>query len=96
MGKWVVDGQRRKTPGGAEVVARGQRFTFDTDYVKGDSFREETYFTDEEMKQKFRDMAMPVAMSSESWQKRIEDIIEAAFNLDQLDDVNDLTKLLAP
>ena len=96
IAKYVVDGQRRVTPGGAEVVARGQRFRCDTDYIKGDTLQKETYFTDEEVKEKFRNMARPMAIASESWQKHIEKVITAAYSLEEFDDITEFTLLLAP
>jgi len=96
IGKWVEAGQWRKMPGRAEVVARGKTYVGETEYAKGDPWSEETYFTDEDLKRKFRDMALPLALSSEAWQQKIERIIEMAYDLERVKEVNLFTQLLSP
>ncbi len=96
LSEWNVNGQWRKLPAKIVVTARGRSYESETEYTKGDPWLKDTYFTDEEIKAKFRNMSGPVAITSEKWQRQIEKIMDMTFDLDKVKDISDLTRLLSP
>lgn len=83
------------SPTSVEVIARGQTFSGSTSYAKGAPWTPETYFADEELKEKFREMALQSAIGQQNPQKQIEKIIEIVYNLEKVEDITELAELLS-
>jgi 2-methylcitrate dehydratase PrpD len=86
----------KKLPAEVEIVARGEIFRDQQDNTKGDNWLKETRSTDEELKEKFRRNAYSVSTLSNLWRRKVENAIETIFELENLRDVNDLTRLVVP
>ena len=83
-------------PPSVEVIARGQTFRGRAVRDKGDPGDKETYFTDGELKEKFRELALPIHPGSQSWEDRTKEAIEVVFNLEKVEDLGELTRMLSP
>ncbi|MBI2906622.1 MAG: MmgE/PrpD family protein [Chloroflexi bacterium] len=91
---WPLEDQLRKEPTSILVAARGKTFEGYTEYAKGDPWTEETYFSDDDLRAKFRDLASSLSIASTSWRKRIEEIIDTIARLEQVE-VADLVRLFS-
>ena len=90
---WPLEEQIRKRPTSVCVTAKGKTFEGYTDYAKGDPWSKETYFSDEDIAAKFRDLASWAHIASTSWRDRMEEIIEAVMSLEQRE-AGDVIRLL--
>ncbi|MFC2018993.1 MmgE/PrpD family protein [Chloroflexota bacterium] len=88
-------GAIKEIPTTVEIVARGQTFTASTRYAKGDPWSDETIMTDDELKGKFRINSVGVLTCSCHWREQIEQIIDTIFSLEELTDLDHLTRLLS-
>jgi 2-methylcitrate dehydratase PrpD len=78
-------------PSRIEVTARGTTFAAERDYVKGSPSPDpRTYFTDEELVAKFRHNAKGILDPS-----AVDAVVDTVFGLELVNDVADLTRLLA-
>lgn len=93
--EWPRQEQVTRLPTSLYVTARGRPFEAHGDYAKGDPWTPETYFTDEDLKAKFTDMAKSAKVASKRWREKLETIIETVFRLHEVDDLGCLTTLLA-
>ncbi|SAL54689.1 MmgE/PrpD [Caballeronia udeis] len=82
-------------PPTVEVRARGQVYRGSALYAWGDP-APESRFTDDDIRAKFRDLALSVNPGSVSWGGRVERLIETVENLESLKNLNPLTMLLSP
>lgn len=92
MQAWPLEDQIRKRPTSIVVTARGKTFEDYTEYAKGDPWSPETYFSDEDLKNKFRDLASQANIASTSWRERMEEIMETVLRIEQVE-VSDLIRL---
>lgn len=83
----------RKRPTSVYVTARGRIFEGYTESAAGDPWEPETYLTDRELQNKFRDLGAGAHRPNGDWQRRLEEIIEAVDKLEEIE-VADLTRLL--
>ncbi len=83
-------GRWKRCPTSIQVIARGETFDASSDYAKGDPWIEDTRMSDDEVKNKFRNFSHEALRSA-----KIEEIIEKVFELEKLDNVTKLSKLLA-
>ncbi len=90
------DGQYRLMPSSIEVSARGQTFTAYTEVCKGDPWTEDTYFTDDELKEKFRSLARPLHAGVDGWPRAVENGVELVLGLEHVADVREVTASLEP
>lgn len=81
-------------PASVEVVARGQTFNRSALQAKGDPFEKATYFTDEELADKFREMAMALGADSR-WRRRVEKIVSTTYGLERVRQVAELSRLMS-
>lgn len=86
-------GRAHKPATSLEVIAGGRKFIVSTDYAKGDPWTPETYFTDEELKEKFREMALQSAVGQRGPREQIEKIIETVYSLEKVEKIEELTEL---
>ncbi|MFH1485555.1 MAG: MmgE/PrpD family protein [Chloroflexota bacterium] len=93
-GKWSREDWLVKVPNIVTVRAKGKTFEGYGEYAKGDPWTKDAFMTDEELKAKFMDLAIWANMASETWRHRLEKIMEMVWQLEKLDDVSELTKLL--
>lgn len=91
---WPLAEQIRKRPTSVYVTAKGKTFEGYTDYAKGDPWSKETYFSDEDIVTKFRDLAVWANIASTSWRDRMEEIIETVLALEQ-HEAGDLIRLFS-
>ncbi|MBI2907714.1 MAG: MmgE/PrpD family protein [Chloroflexi bacterium] len=82
---WPLEDQIRKRPTSVAITAKGKTFEGYTEYAKGDPWSPETYFTDEDIQAKFRDLASAAHIASTSWRDRMEEIIATVMRLDQVE-----------
>ncbi|MFC1981268.1 MmgE/PrpD family protein, partial [Chloroflexota bacterium] len=85
----------REVPTTVEVTERRQVFSETVKYAKGDPWDLDYRMSDEDFKNKFRLNALSQIPMSLEWRRKIEDTIESCLNLEKLDNVNDLTRLMA-
>jgi 2-methylcitrate dehydratase PrpD len=79
-------------PARIELSARGKTFTAERTYPKGSPSPDpDTFFTNEELIAKFLHNAKDV-ISPEAAQQ----VVEATMNLENIEDINEITRLLAP
>lgn len=83
-------GKYRKAPLVVEVWARGQKFTGSAEYSKGESWNPDYKLTTEELVEKFEGNASEVLD-----QRQIHQIVEVVDNLEEIDDINEVTLLLS-
>lgn len=79
----------KRTPASADVIARGQKFSAREDYPKGDPWTDESRMTDEELKEKFRNMSYQFLCKA-----HIEKAIDLIYNLEQVDSTSKLVSCL--
>ncbi|MBI2907454.1 MAG: MmgE/PrpD family protein [Chloroflexi bacterium] len=89
---WPLEDRIRKWPTSLVITAKGKTFEGYTEYTKGDPWSKETYFTDEDIQAKFRDLASAAHAASTSWRERMEEIIATVMRLEQVE-VADLMRL---
>lgn len=92
--KWSREDHLLKVPNIVTIRAKGKTFEGYGEYAKGDPWTPETFMSDDELKAKFRDMAVWANIASTSWRERLEEIMETVWRLETLDDVSELTRLL--
>ncbi len=80
---WSLEDRIRKRPTSVSLTAKGKTFEGYTEYAKGDPWSKETYFSDEDIVAKFRDLASWANIASTSWRDRMEEIIETVQGLEQ-------------
>jgi 2-methylcitrate dehydratase PrpD len=85
-----------KFPTSVEVMSKKGVFRASTEYVKGDPWTEETYFTDDELKKKFLIFASSVFDGSEKWLQQMDSVIDMVFNAEKLVNVAELCDSLGP
>jgi hypothetical protein len=85
-----------KLPTSVEVSAKGKVFRAFTEYTKGDPWTEETYFADEELKEKFLNFASPVFSSSGKWNEQMRSVTDRVFKLEELSAMAGLVDSLSP
>lgn len=85
-----------KLPTAIEVQTPGKTFHSFTEYTKGDPWTEETYFSDDELKQKFLVFASTLFAESEKWREQLNSLIEIVFNAETILNVADLCNNLGP
>lgn len=83
----------KEVPVTVEIIARGQTFVETVNYATGDPWEAEFRMDDEELKTKFRVNACSLLPLSAKWRQRVEEIVAACLNLEQLANVNQLTQL---
>ncbi len=90
--------QPKKVPTTVEVSARGKVYKESVEYAKGDppAWVEGMEMTDDELKKKFRNQAVDVLSMSNNWRQKIEKAIETSYNLERVNDVTELIRLLSP
>lgn len=87
----------REAPTTVEVIARGQTFTESVKYHLGNNaWSKEFKMTDEQIEQKFRVNSASILPVSTVWRRKIEGIISACRDLENLSDVQELTKWFRP
>jgi 2-methylcitrate dehydratase PrpD len=84
-------GKYRKAPLVVEVWARGQKFTGSAEYSKGESWHPDYRLTKDELISKFKGNVYKVLD-----EKQIHQIVETVDHLEEIDDVNAVTCLVAP
>ncbi|MFC2039765.1 hypothetical protein ACFLTW_01125, partial [Chloroflexota bacterium] len=89
--------QPKKVPTTVEVTTHGKVYSAHADFAKGDppQWVEGMALSDAEIIQKFRNQAVGVAEVSGKWSEQVEDAIKIIMNLENLKDINELTRLLA-
>ncbi|MES2186614.1 MAG: MmgE/PrpD family protein [Pseudomonadota bacterium] len=93
-GTWGLEKNELKVPSRAVVRARGTEFVATSDYAYGDAWEEAPRYTDQDVIEKFRRMANTLAPLSDRWAMRVERMVERVLNVDEIDDVRDLTAVL--
>ena len=83
-----------KLPTSVAVHARGKVFSAFAEYAKGDPWTEETFFTDDELKEKFLIFAASVFQGSEKWYHQMTSVVDVVFNLETLENVSNLFDFL--
>jgi 2-methylcitrate dehydratase PrpD len=83
----------RKTSASVIVKAKGKVFTEKAEYAKGNPWDEKTRLSNEELIEKFKRFTTRLTRPSKSWNRRIEKIIDLILNLENMDNVNGLTRL---
>lgn len=92
---WTEEGVIKRLPASCMVTARSTEFSGTAEAGLGNEWFDDTRLSDDDLRAKFRAMAQPMADASEIWGERVEEIMEAAFAVDRLDDVRGLGRLLA-
>ena len=85
LARWIEEGQFRRIPASVEVHTPAGVLTASAEMAWGDPWSEETYFTDEALRAKFRDM-----LSDDG---RADQVIELIDNLEEVDDLGGLCVL---
>lgn len=86
--------QPKRVPTRVEIHCRGKVFEKSGEYAKGDPWLPETVFSDEEIKEKYMSNATEISSFSIEWDKKCEEAIDKIYNLERLDNLVELTKLL--
>ena len=86
----------RRVPVTVEVRTKSALYRHSVEYSLGDPWSPETVLGDEDLQAKFISNASPLALASPSWLLRIDKIIGMILELDKLDDINYLTRMLVP
>jgi 2-methylcitrate dehydratase PrpD len=82
----------RKIPHKVEVKARGKLFVKEGVWTVGDPWDASTITTEKQLVKKFKHIACCVKPSSEDWEKRIDRIIELVLDLENIEDLRELTE----
>ena len=85
----------KRVPTRVEVSARGEMFNEYVEYAKGDPWSHESVMSDEELKDKYREHALSLSMSSR-WHEKTEDAINTLYGLEEIEDISDVMDLLSP
>jgi 2-methylcitrate dehydratase PrpD len=83
----------RKTSASVTIKAKGNIFSERGEYAKGDPWTEETRLSDEELINKFKRFTIGLSSASKSWEQKVERMIDLIFNLERINNLNDLTSL---
>ena len=89
VAKQQMEGVWKRLPAAVEVKAKGQTFGAEAEYAWGDPWTPDTRMTDDEMKEKFRNMAFGLLRPD-----RIEMAIDTIYNLDKIGCVDELVDCL--
>lgn len=84
----------KKIPTSIEVTTSGETFKDSLEYTKGDPWDPQTRMSNRELKDKFMTNVVSVSDSS-AWRRQAKKAIEIIFNLEELEDVKELTNLLS-
>ncbi len=85
----------KRVPTTVEVTAHGKVFTEYVEFAKGDPWSPDSVMTDDELKEKFREQALSLSMSSK-WRQKIEEIIAGLYDLEAVKDISNLIGQLSP
>jgi len=92
---WGLEEGVLKVPSSAVINAGGRRLTASSDFALGDSWEGAPVFGDDEIISKFRQLVMAGTRESDQRADLVDSVIHAVMNIEQMDDVRELTKLLA-
>ncbi|SDV47174.1 MmgE/PrpD family protein [Chitinasiproducens palmae] len=93
---WGLHEKVLKVPSHCRVKARGQRFEAATDFALGDSWHGAPPFSADDVLAKFRTLAASACPESDAWANRVDTLADAVMHVDEVDDVRELTALMAP
>lgn len=85
-----------KTPTTVQITARGKTFSERVEYAKGDPWTPESIMDDQELSEKFRENALDIAEDSQNWKAKVNEAIDMTLELQEVENVCDLTQLLHP
>lgn len=83
----------RRIPHIVKVKTKEEEFTEKTYYAPGDPWTSETKSESEDIVEKFRKNANNISRPPNNWEQKIEKIIDKTTNLEQIDNLNELTEL---
>ena len=92
--RWLVDGQVRRLPSRLVIFARGQRLEAEGDFARGDPFAAETFFTDQDLYEKFLYMGSPQGAADQRWTALARRIADGVLALDESPSIKPLMRLL--
>lgn len=92
----LVDGQIRHLPTQVIIWARGQEFRGRAESAWGDPWSEDTYFTDAQLIQKFRDMTSHRGHGARvEWDRSVDMTVEAVLHIEEQQDIRPVVRGLA-
>ncbi|WP_068874795.1 MULTISPECIES: MmgE/PrpD family protein [unclassified Phenylobacterium] len=93
--KYFVGHRTRRRPTSVEVFARGKVFKGSADFCRGDPWEPDFAATDDELKDKFRELAAQSQSPLARKPANVERLLELIDDLEAVDDVRDLVGVIA-
>lgn len=92
---WGLRDKVLKVPSSCRVVARGQVFEASSDFAMGDSWDGSPAFSADDVRQKFRRLALAAQPESSQWADKVERLERTVLQIEEVQDVRQLASLLS-
>lgn len=85
----------KKIPVKVKVISGNESYIKKSEYALGDPWKEETVLGDSELEEKFKRNSYCLHEASELWENEVDRIIDLLWDLENLEDINNLTRELS-